>query len=184
MRKNILLEYAHALLKTYVSQDDIVIDATMGNGFDTHFIAGIAKEVYAFDIQTDALLSTKEKVKDMPNVHLILDSHEHINKYVSHFKGVIFNLGYLPKGNQEITTKASTTLKTLETILPHIKKEGFIQIVCYPGHPEGQIEDELIQNWLKTLKPYRYQIIQSHFQDETKRPPYLIMIHKTKDESD
>lgn len=183
MRKNILLEYAHALLRTHVTKDDIVVDATMGNGHDTLFLAQIAKEVYAFDIQLDAMNETSKKTHGLDHVHLILDSHEHILNYVTDFKGIIFNLGYLPQGDQSITTLSEVTLKTLKILMPALKKDGFIQIVSYPGHPEGKVESELIQEWLKTLPPYRYQIIQAHFQNQDNHPPYLVMITKIKDES-
>lgn len=183
MRKNILLEYAHALLKVHLTKDDVVVDATMGNGYDTYFLSQIAKEVYAFDIQQEALIETKKKVQGLDHVHLILDSHENMLNYVSDFKGVIFNLGYLPQGDPSITTQSETTMKTLNLLLPHIKKDGFIQIVCYPGHPEGKKESDCIQTWIKTLPNYRYQVIHAHFENEEKNPPYLIMISKTKDES-
>lgn len=183
MRKNVLLEQAHAILSSLITKDDVIIDATMGNGHDTLFLASLAKEVYAFDIQKEALLHTQEKVKDLKHVHLIHDSHENILDYVKSFKGVIFNLGYLPQGDLSITTMHETTIKTLNLLLPQLPKSGFIQIVCYPGHREGMNEHLTIQDWLKTLNVHHYQIIQSHFQNEEKKPPYLIMIYKTKDES-
>lgn len=183
MRKNRLLEQAHAILSSLITLSDVIVDATMGNGHDTLFLASISKEVYAFDIQKEALDQTLEKVKDMHHVHLIHDSHEHILNYVSNFKGVIFNLGYLPKGDQKITTMHDTTIKTLRLLLPKLPKDGFIQIVLYPGHDEGMNEHYAVQDFIKTLNPHHYQIIQSHFLIEEKKPPYLIMIYKTKDES-
>ncbi len=44
---------------------DFVIDATMGNGHDTAFLAelvGPSGEVFAFDIQKEALINTEQKV--------------------------------------------------------------------------------------------------------------------------
>lgn len=183
MRKNVLLEQAHAILSSLIQKDDVIIDATMGNGHDTLFLSSIAKEVYAFDIQKQAIEHTEEKVKDMRHVHLILDSHENILNYVTSFQGVIFNLGYLPQGDEKITTMHETTIKTLNLLLPKLSKSGFIQLVVYPGHEEGMIEHLAIQQWLKTLNPHHYQITQSHFYHQEKRPPYMIMIYKTKDES-
>lgn len=183
MRKNVMLEQAHAILSSLISSEDVVIDATMGNGHDTLFLASLAKEVYAFDIQEKALENTKEKVKDLPHVHLIHDSHENILNYVTDFRGVIFNLGYLPQGDQHITTHHEVTIKTLNLLLPKLPKNGFIQIVVYPGHEEGMEEHHAIQHWLKELNIHQYQVIESHFLNETKRPPYLLMIYKTKDES-
>ena len=138
MRKNILLEQAHAILQTLITKNDIIIDATMGNGYDTLFLSNIAKEVYAFDIQKQALDETDKKVGHFNHVHLICDSHENILNYVSTFRGVIFNLGYLPQGNKDLTTMRDTTIKTLNKLLPVLKMNGFIQMVVYPGHDEGK----------------------------------------------
>lgn len=183
MKKNILLEQAHAILSSLLSKNDVVVDATMGNGYDTLFLSGIAKEVYAFDIQLKAIEKTKEKVGNLSHVHLIHDSHENITQYVTHFKAVIFNLGYLPQGDKEITTKTDTTLHTLNLILPILNKDGFIQLIVYPGHDEGKSEDQAIQAWIKTLNPHHYHITESRFIHEEKHPPYMLMIYKTKDES-
>ena len=49
------LEMAHDFLAEVVTKDDIVVDATMGNGHDTLFLAKLAKQVYAFDIQEHPL---------------------------------------------------------------------------------------------------------------------------------
>ncbi len=38
------------------------MDATMGNGHDTLFLAKLAKQVYAFDIQEQALEKTQERL--------------------------------------------------------------------------------------------------------------------------
>ncbi|MBF1708746.1 MAG: SAM-dependent methyltransferase, partial [Streptococcus sanguinis] len=45
------LQMAHAFLAEVVTKEDIVVDATMGNGHDSLFLAQLAKKVYAFDIQ-------------------------------------------------------------------------------------------------------------------------------------
>ena len=55
------LEMAHDFLAEVVTQDDIVVDATMGNGHDTLFLSKLAKKVYAFDIQEQALEKTQER---------------------------------------------------------------------------------------------------------------------------
>lgn len=182
MRKNVLLDQAHAILKDIITKEDIIVDATMGNGHDTLFLSSFAQEVYAFDIQEQALIKTKEKVGSLSHVHLILDSFENIHHYVKDYRGVIFNLGYLPQGDPSITTMHEVTIRTFNLILPHLKKEGFIQIVVYPGHPEGQIESQSIQSWLTTLNPHHYQITITSFHHQENHPPYMIMIYKTKDE--
>ena len=49
------LQMAHAFLAEVVSKEDTVVDATMGNGHDTLFLAQLARQVYAFDIQEQAV---------------------------------------------------------------------------------------------------------------------------------
>lgn len=53
------LEMAHDFLRGVITDQDTVVDATMGNGHDTLFLAKLAKEVYAFDIQEQALSKRK-----------------------------------------------------------------------------------------------------------------------------
>ena len=59
------LHFSHQLLKEVVEPGDFVIDATMGNGHDTAFLAelvGPSGEVFAFDIQKEALINTEQKL--------------------------------------------------------------------------------------------------------------------------
>ncbi|WP_079117300.1 methyltransferase domain-containing protein, partial [Streptococcus pneumoniae] len=56
------LEMAHDFLAEVVTKEDVVVDATMGNGHDTLFLAKLAKQVYAFDIQKQALEKTQERL--------------------------------------------------------------------------------------------------------------------------
>lgn len=42
------LEMAHDFLREIITDQDTVVDATMGNGHDTLFLQKLAKEVYAF----------------------------------------------------------------------------------------------------------------------------------------
>ena len=43
------LEMAHQFLAEVITKEDVVVDATMGNGHDTAFLAQRAGQVYAFD---------------------------------------------------------------------------------------------------------------------------------------
>ena len=179
MRKNRLLIEAHAILASLISKNDVVVDATMGQGHDTYFLSKIAKEVYAFDIQETALEKTKALTKDQSNVHLIHDSHEHMFSYMDDAKGYIFNLGYLPTADKTITTHAHTTINTLNQIILRLKKDDFIQMIVYRGHQEGMIEHEAINDWLKSLNKRAYQVLMTSFYDDHKYPPYMIMIYKS-----
>lgn len=55
------------LLEDVINEGDIVIDATMGNGYDTKYLAEKVGEngfVYSFDVQEEAIKSTKKDWKN------------------------------------------------------------------------------------------------------------------------
>ena len=49
------IHLSHDFLAQVLDDESVVVDATMGNGNDTAFLAGLAKKVYAFDVQEQAL---------------------------------------------------------------------------------------------------------------------------------
>ena len=59
------MRYSHTLLQEVVKPGQTVVDATMGNGHDTELLAtlvGPEGKVYAFDIQEQAVTTTKERL--------------------------------------------------------------------------------------------------------------------------
>ncbi len=180
MKKNDIIHLAHIILNAHISKEDIVVDATMGNGHDTVFLAKLAKHVFAFDIQKQALDNTMKLLEahQLSNVTLFHETHEHIVGLVSDFKGVVFNLGYLPNGDHSITTKKETTLKTLDMLLSVLRPTHFILIVVYPGHQEGYEESLAIDDYLKSVDSASFSIIRSDLPYQDHRPPYLLFIQK------
>jgi hypothetical protein len=180
MKNTLLNDLSHALMSHYIKPSDVVIDATMGNGQDTLHIAKLAKHVYAFDIQEQALIETRKRLLDdtINNVDLILSSHENFNQYVEHFNYVIFNLGYLPKGDKHITTKEESTLKTLDKVLHQLPIGGYVQLMIYSGHEEGLKESIALDSYFKTLNPLSYKISRVDLPYQDNKPPYLILIQK------
>ena len=87
-------------MEEQVKPGDICIDATAGNGNDTLTLCRLAGEkgkVYAFDIQKAALEKTGRRLEaEGLRAELILDGHEHMEKYVKE-KGevscIVFNFG-------------------------------------------------------------------------------------------
>lgn len=141
------------IAKDLLKPGDLAIDATMGDGNDTKFLAGLGCEVLSFDIQEEALEKTKNLLgDDFKNVKLILDSHENIEKYLEgrKIKLATFNTGYLPDGDHSITTKGESTIKALDTCIKNLDKDGVISLIIYQGHDNGeekkQIEKYLTEN--------------------------------------
>ncbi|MBJ8349735.1 tRNA (mnm(5)s(2)U34)-methyltransferase [Streptococcus zalophi] len=174
------IQLSHDFLAEVLTDQSIALDATMGNGYDTLFLAKHAKKVYAFDIQEIALKTTKEKLltSGYQNVQLVLDSHEHIDNYLSEIDVAIFNLGYLPKADKTIVTKPDSTIKALEKTLALLKAGGRISIMVYYGHDGGQIEKDALEQFLKTLSQNQYTVMRYQPVNQVNYPPFLIMIEK------
>jgi tRNA G37 N-methylase Trm5 len=180
MKNTHIIDIAHHLMRAYIAKNDIVVDMTMGNGYDTLFLANISKFVYAFDIQKQALESTQKRLNEynITNTKLILDSHEHINQYVTQYKYVIYNLGYLPNSDKSITTTSQTTLNSLKAVLKTIEEGGIVFMVIYPGHEEGKKESDDLEDFFKTIDHRFYKVVKTHLPYQHLNPPYLVMIYK------
>ena len=70
----------------HISEGDTVVDFTMGNGNDTLFLSravGDKGRVFAFDIQEEALASTRKLLEDSAapeNYTLICASHHRVKE--------------------------------------------------------------------------------------------------------
>lgn len=165
--------FIHKYLSSLINKDDICVDMTAGNGFDTLFLADKAKHVYAFDISEQAIHNTKEKVKDFNNVTLIHDDHSNIDNYINEdIKLFIFNLGYLPNGDKTIITQKDNTLIAFKKAYDLLINNGYIVITFYIGHKGGKDEYYLLDDYLKENK---FQIIETYRQDKINSPiTYII----------
>ncbi len=160
-----------------------VIDATVGNGYDTLYLAGRVGEtglVYGFDVQREALDATRERLSGagmLGRCRLILDSHENMDIYVSEpVDGVVFNLGWLPGAEHAVTTHAESTLKAVGKCLALLKKGGLMTICVYPGHPEGEKEKNALLEWASALDDSVFDARITAYLNINKRPPLLIAI--------
>ncbi|WP_033543982.1 class I SAM-dependent methyltransferase [Planococcus sp. CAU13] len=177
-----VLPFTKLLLEQTVTAGDHVIDATAGNGHDTLFLAGLVGDsgkVYAFDIQEEAIASTRERVKDFSNVELILGSHAEIDQHVHTLIGAaVFNLGYLPKGDHSIITKADSTLAAISQCLHLLKENGIVAIVIYSGHEGGSEERDAVMEFVKQLPQTQFDVMQYQFINQQHSPPFLVAIEK------
>lgn len=156
---------------------EVAIDFTMGNGNDTLTLSKTAKKVYSFDIQDEALKNTRKLLNDIDNVELILDGHENFDKYVQSFDVGVFNLGYLPQGDHNITTKVSTSLQAIKKAVQYLNKQGHLFIVVYIGHFEGKEESLKINEYVSTLDHMVYNVALFKMMNKL-NAPYVIEIEK------
>jgi tRNA1(Val) A37 N6-methylase TrmN6 len=164
-----LVKLAHSLIKEKVLSGDIVIDATVGNGHDTLFLLELVEptgKVFGFDIQETAIHSALAKLQDKPKVEsvtLINSSHAEISEklpliYRGKIAAVMFNLGYLPKGDKRIITLTSSTLAALACAKGMLQSNGIMTILAYPGHKGGKEETDAVKKWCLTLDPEQFEI--------------------------
>ena len=174
------LEMAHDFLAQVITQEDIVVDATMGNGHDTLFLAKLAKQVYAFDIQEQALEKTSQRLQEagLTNVELLLQGHETVDQFVREVKAAIFNLGYLPSADKSIITQPQTTLEALDKLCHMLVKGGRIAIMIYYGHEGGDLERDAVLNYVSQLSQQEYTATIYRTLNQINNPPFLVMIEK------
>lgn len=180
-----VVDLVKSIVAGVVSEGDTVVDATVGNGNDTLFLARLVGEkgkVYGFDIQQKAINNTGELLKDLGlqnRVNLICDGHENMDKYITgDVKAVIFNLGYLPGGNRDITTLPNTTLTAVKKSLQLLQPGGITAIAAYRGHQSGKSEEALLGEYLSGLDASAFITVSVQAVNQGNNPPVLWAVQK------
>ncbi|MEI8366007.1 MAG: class I SAM-dependent methyltransferase [Parachlamydiaceae bacterium] len=179
------LDLAHTYWKALLRPDDCVIDATCGNGYDTLELAQLVPQgrVIALDNQQAAIETAQRRIHD----HLPTELHGNVTFFQQchsvfpleipkhSIALIVYNLGYLPGGNKQMTTMRSTTLQSLKEALQLIQQGGVISVMCYPGHNEGQIEEEEVVEFTKTLDPQTWSCCFHRWTNRNKGPSLLLV---------
>lgn len=185
-----VLSCAQKLVAERVQPGEMVVDATVGNGVDTLFLArtvGGEGKVYGFDIQPQALEKATERLgrelAGIRNIELLLASHEFMMDHLPRESlgragAVMFNLGYLPGSDHKTITRPYSTIPALNAALQLLRKGGVLTIVVYPGHEGGQEEAEAVEGWAAKLPQDRYQSMLYRFINQKNDPPYLVAVEK------
>lgn len=179
MKRPLLL--AQEWIKEVLDRDSVALDATMGNGYDTVFLAKHANKVYSFDVQEQALKKTSEQLvaNNLTNVELILDGHEHLGFYVKEsLQAAMFNLGYLPSADKTLVTKPETTIVAIGQVLERLIKKGRLAIMVYSGHEGGVAEKDAVLTYVSQLPQEIYTVMIYQALNQVNTPPFLIMIEK------
>lgn len=189
MKRISLVKAAHDLIKDILHPGDIAIDATVGNGYDTLFLAGqIAPsgQVYGFDIQQAAIDSTREKFRHnelQDCLTLIQASHADMAEKIpeqihSKIKAIMFNLGYLPGGDKSLITLTDSTLTALTAAARILAVDGIITLLAYPGHPGGDQETDQVRNWSEQLDNRQFAVSTIYSTEHKDTAPRLFVIRK------
>lgn len=161
---NGIIAWGHELLAEVVVVGDLVVDLTAGRGQDTlalQQLVGVEGQVVAFDVQSEALTSTRMRLSASgiqvrhhdresplprrPGVDLVQLCHTRYAQVVAEQPAAaIANLGYLPGGDQKLVTCSESTISALAQVLASLKVGGRLAVVVYPGHPGGQAEADQV----------------------------------------
>ena len=177
--------HKHFILE-HVKEGDTVVDFTMGNGNDTLFLSKTVGEeghVFAFDIQEEALVSTRAHLQESgapENYTLICASHHRVKEFVkTPIKGGMFNLGYLPRsGKKSVTTMRETTMPAVEAAIELLAPDGVLIVAIYPGHKEGELEGDMLREYFKTLSRFRICASEFHILNSP-TSPYFFLVEKS-----
>jgi predicted methyltransferase len=176
------IQLAQHIVRGRVAAGDWVVDATVGNGHDTLFLAnlvGADGKVLGFDIQETAIQTTRAKTMDLPQVQLFLLGHEKAGSYIEQpLRAAMFNLGYLPGTDKQIVTQPQTTLAALDQLATSLLARGVITIILYTGHCGGAEEAAAVKAWCRDLDQTLYTVIEYGFVNQINTPPSLIVIEK------
>ena len=103
-----LTVYAARWLRQALRPGAFAVDATVGNGYDTLFLAhevGPEGRVLGFDVQKVALTNATEMLRFaglLSRVTLVLASHEDLNRYLS--PGQLISVGMFSADSEEMKT--------------------------------------------------------------------------------
>ncbi|RUL89579.1 class I SAM-dependent methyltransferase [Tautonia sociabilis] len=183
-----VVELARMLVGRVLSEGDAAIDATVGNGHDTIWLAdqvGPGGRVLGLDVQQAALASARGRLEEAgisDRVSLVRAGHERLDALVrkpgpfARPAAVMFNLGYLPGGDRSRTTVSATTLPALEAALGIIRPGGIVTVVLYPGHPAGQDESEAVARWASHSARSRAEILRAELLHPASPSPWLLAL--------
>lgn len=183
------LDLAPYYWQKVLQEGDWAIDATCGNGKDSVKLAKLLTQtggLISLDIQEKALENANQlflsqlTTEERSRIHLFCSSHETVPEMAESkpIRLIVYNLGYLPGGDKQLTTLTETTLISIKKSLTTISTKGLLSITCYPGHPEGAKEQKELIHFATTLKSDVWNIIHHIWPNRPKSPSLLIIQKK------
>jgi len=182
---------SHTLWSQIARKNDVVVDATCGNGQDSLFLAKLVLTptggtVHCIDLQPEAINSTTVRLQKeldqtlFQHVRFHLRDHRDFPSQIlpESVKLIVYNLGYLPGGSDtELITTAENTIISIQNSLKLLHRYGLISITCYRGHSGGIEEYLAVEKYLNTLDEKKWRVF-SHIPLNRPIAPVLFTIFK------
>lgn len=180
------LSLAHSYWRAHLRPGDGAVDATCGNGRDLLLLSQLllhdpGSYVIGIDIQKMALertalfLQTALSEEQRQRVQLLHESHAELRREMLPFlpRLIVYNLGYLPKGNHLLTTLTESTLESVRRATTLLAQGGAISIMTYSGHPEGAYEERALITWAQQLDRNQWTVCHHQWINRLRSPSFL-----------
>jgi len=184
-----LTSFAHQQVADVLQAGDLAIDATVGNGFDTSFLAecvGAAGRVIGYDVQDSALTATQQRLKSnqLTCVELRHAGHEQLADEVDLCPmAVMFNLGYLPRSDKTKVTTARTSTVAIAAAMRLLAPGGILTVLCYRGHEGGPEEYRAVAELLNRHHD-GYDLKRQDSNPPKPKSPVLFVVRKRSDDAE
>lgn len=164
-----LVEKVHLALAETLRTGDVAVDATVGNGHDLLFLCrlvGTTGKVHGFDLQEEALTSSRRRLQEagvLDRCLLYHEGHEGMSDVLPQeirrrTQAITFNLGFLPGSDKSVVTRPSTTIAGLEASTEWLAPNGLLAVTTYRGHPGGSEEARAVEDHCSNLSTEKYAI--------------------------
>lgn len=180
-----VLEINHLLLHSYLQTARCVVDATVGNGYDSEKVlqnAPLLQYLFCCDIQPSAIHASQQRLACRQSSATIFWYEINHAMLFQNFPLLIdivfFNLGYLPGGDHTIHTRPKDTILACTTVLKYLRKGGIMSLVSYPGTEAGAEEYQALRHWSTTLSQQQWHIAYIEMPNQIHNPPCLFLIEK------
>ena len=189
MKSYRVTQLAHELIAPALRPGARVLDATMGHGEDTSYIAARVRdlgELWAIDCQAIALESTRQRLRReglLDYVRLAQCTHDDAPAYFKQLQPllwtvIVMNLGYLPGEDKSICTDAEQTIRFISWALQNLSPGGRLVVSVYPGHEKGAIESERLEVMAQSLHHREMASIVHRVADRASTCPWIWTVHR------
>lgn len=181
------VRFVQDYLAAHLPHPKLCIDATCGNGGDTAFLcrlAGPEGRVLGFDIQPEAIASTRKHLEQLgvpaARYELHCQSHADLLQVVQPgtADAVMFNFGWLPGADHAVFSTAQSSIPALQAALEAVRPGGVVSAILYSGQVIGTDEKQTVLEYLRALPLKSFTVLVCDFANWAETAPLPCIILK------